>query len=160
MMLQRWDPLRELRRVEDAADRLWRGFSPHAGKLTSNFDVWSIPLDVVHEGDEVIVQASLPGVNPADINVSIEDRLLTVEGVTEPEARTSERKYLVRERRGGSFRRTLRLPDGVDTEQATSFHDSGVLTITLPMTELAKSKRLTVEVKDAKELGGTGSRSN
>ena len=105
MALQRWDPFRELRHMEYAADRLWRGFGPRAGVPTSDTDSWGIPLDIVRDTDNVVVRASLAGVKPGDINVTIEDNLLTVKGSTETErSEGNDGTYLLRERRTGAFR--------------------------------------------------------
>ncbi|MEE8517683.1 MAG: Hsp20/alpha crystallin family protein [Dehalococcoidia bacterium] len=160
MTLERWDPFRELRRMEETVDRRWRGFGPRAGGPTGDVYAWGIPLDVVREGDDVVVHASLPGVKPGDVNVTIEENVLTISGTSDSETETSEASYLLRERRTGSFRRTLRLPDSVDADGATSAYEAGVLTITLPKSEQAKAKRLTIEVKDTKQLEGAGTGAN
>lgn len=150
--------------MEDTVDRLWRGLGPRAGGPTSDVDAWGIALDVVREGDDVVVRASLPGVRPGDVNVTIEENILTITGTTGSETESDQERgegtYLLRERRTGSFRRTLKLPDSVDADQATSSYETGVLTITLPKTEKAKAKQLTIEVKDAKELEGAGTSAN
>ncbi len=148
MTLQRWDPFRDLRRMEDTVDRLWRGLGPHAGGPSSDVEAWSIALDVVREGDDVVVRASLPGVKAEDVSVSIEDDVLTITGHTETEEEHKEGAYLMRERRTGSFHRSLRLPDTVDSDRAESSYESGVLTIKLPKIESKKAKQLTVEVKN------------
>jgi HSP20 family protein len=182
MVLQRWDPFREfrpfhdIRRVEATIDRFRRGVSPRYTSATSQPDVtqqpnaWAIPLDVVRDGDNFVAQASLPGVRPEDISVTIDDNVLTIsahtfaethaettaettgeteapagepgEGDTTPEPRT----YLLRERRTGALQRSLRLPDSVDAEKAETVYDAGVLTITLPKLEAKKAKQLTVAI--------------
>ena len=79
MVIRRWYPFNELRRMQQGMDQFWRGFPQHnGGGAAGNW--WAIPLDVVQEGDAFIVQASMPGVNPADINVSIENDVLTIRG--------------------------------------------------------------------------------
>jgi HSP20 family protein len=75
---------------------------------------------VVQQGDNIIVKASVPGVNPEDIDVSIENDVLTIKGQTKEEREHQEGNYLMRERRSGSFYRALRLPDTVDSDQAQS----------------------------------------
>ena len=151
MVLQRWDPFRDLRRMEMTVDRLWRGHRPHANGSTSDAESWAIPLDVVRDGEAVVVRASIPGVKPEDVKVTIDESVLTVTGHTETEQTTEQGTYLMRERRTGSFRRSLRLPDSVDAEKAVSTYEAGVLTVTLPKIEAKKAKQLTVEVKDASE---------
>ena len=139
MYLQRWDPFREYR-------RLWRAYSPRS--RYEDEGAWAIPLDIVREGDEFQVRASVPGVRPDDISVTIEDGVLTITGETASEADHEEGSYLRRERRSGSFRRTLRLPESVDAEQARSTYENGVVTVALPKAEGSKARKLTIEVKD------------
>lgn len=148
MVLDRWDPFRELRRMEETMDRLWRGLGPTAGGPNSDVENWGIPLDVIRDGDNLVVKASLPGVKPSDINVTIEDSVLTVSGKTSTEEEQKEGNYLMRERRTGSFQRSIRLPDTIDSSKAESSYESGVLTIRLPKTEASKPKQLKIDVKD------------
>ena len=148
MLIQRWDPFRELRHMEDTVDRLWRGLGPRAGDRTSDVESWGIPLDVIREGDNVVVHASIPGVKAEDLSVTIEDNILTITGKAETEEERTEGTYLIRERRTGSFHRSLRLPESVDSDKAETSYEAGVLTITLPKIEARKAKQLTVEVKD------------
>jgi HSP20 family protein len=110
---------------------------------------WSVPLDVVQEGDNIIVQASLPGVNPEDVQVTIEENVLTIKGQTKMEYERKDGSYLMRERRTGSFHRSLRLPDTVDTAKAEPYYEHGVLTVTIPKAEAKKAKQLTINVGKA-----------
>ena len=144
MVLQRWDPFRELWRMHRSRAPLWRDFHPTTDGLeTGN---WAIPLDVTQEGDDIVVRASLPGVNPDDIDVSIEDNVLTIKGDTKLEREHKEGTYLMRERRAGSFYRSLRLSDSVDTDKAKPHYEHGVLTIRFPKVESKKAKHLKVGV--------------
>jgi len=144
MLLQRWDPFNELRQMQDTMNRLWRGFTPST--FDHEMESWSVPLDVVQEGDNIIVQASLPGVNPEDIQVTIEENVLTIKGQTKTEREQTDGDYLMRERRTGSFHRSLRLPDTVDTAKAEPYYEHGVLTVTIPKAEAKKAKQLTIKV--------------
>ena len=139
MYLQRWDPFREYR-------HLWRATSPRFHY--DDDSAWAIPLDVVRDGDEVHIRASVPGVKPDDISVTIEDGVLTITGETHSESEDGDGTYLRRERRSGSFRRAVRLPDSVDAENARSSYENGVVTVALPKTEDRKARKLTLEVKD------------
>ena len=142
MVLRRLEPFRELRTMEDTINRLWRG---HGGKSADpTVEGWSMPLDVVREGDKIMVHASLPGVDPENIDVSVEDSVLTITATTNADVEREEGKYLMRERRTGSFHRALRLPDTVDTERIQPGYKNGVLTITIPKAESKKAKRLKV----------------
>ncbi len=142
MVLRRWEPFRELRTMEDTINRLWRNYGREAADPT--VEGWSVPLDVVREGDEIMVHASLPGVDPENIDVSVEDSVLTIKATTHADVEREEGEYLMRERRTGSFHRALRLPDTVDTERIQPGYKNGVLTITIPKAESKKAKRLKV----------------
>ena len=152
MALERWDPFRELRRMEYTVDRLWRGFAPRRYATTPEAEAWGIPLDVVRDGDNIVVRGSLPGVKPEDIKVTIEDDVLTVSGSSETEEERTDGTYLLRERRTGAFHRALRLPDSVDSDKAETTYNAGVLTITLPKVEERKAKQLTVKIEGDKAL--------
>ena len=146
MVLTRWDPLYEIRRAHRLASRRWAGF-PTA--FAGNFDSaerkdWSIPLDIVRDGDNITVQASLPGVQPDDIDVTIEGGVLTIKADTKSVEEREHDGYVVRERRAGSFHRSLRLPESVDADKVEPRYENGVLTINLPVAESKKAKHLKV----------------
>src|ERR687896_1542369 len=109
MVLRRWEPFQELRQMQGNLNRLWRDLGPEGGE-EGNVESWAIPLDVVQEGDNIVVKASVPGVSPEDIDVSIENDVLTIKGQTKEEREHQEGNYLMRERRGGGFSRRLRRP--------------------------------------------------
>jgi HSP20 family protein len=145
MMLTRWNPYNELRRMREDMNRTWRGYYP-AAEGEGEVERWNIPLDVVEEENNIIVHATLPGMKPEDIEVTLEENVLTIKGKTETEEEHKEGNYLMRERRTGAFHRMLRLPDTVDTEKAETLYENGVLTVTFPKVEAKKAKHLTVGV--------------
>ena len=140
MVLQRWDPLFDFRRAMNRHVRATRISRPE----TENKE-WAIPLDVVEEEDELLVRASIPGVKVDDIDVSIENRVLTIKAETKSEGEHKEGGYLVRERRSGSFLRSLRLPESVDADKAKTNYSDGVLTVNLPKAESRKAKHIKIE---------------
>lgn len=150
MMLTRWNPYNELRRMREDMNRTWRGYYP-AVEGEGEVERWTIPLDVVEEENNIIVHATLPGMKPEDIEVTLEENVLTIKGKTETEEEHKEGNYLMRERRTGAFHRMLRLPDTVDTEKAETMYENGVLTVTFPKVEAKKAKHLTVGVGKAVE---------
>ena len=146
MVLQRWGQLRDMGQMENTMSRLLRGWRDEV-------EHWSIPLDVVQKIDEVEVKASLPGIKPEEIDIAIEDNVLTIKAESTAESETEEAGYLVRERSFGSFFRALRLPDSVDPEKVRSTYDNGVLKVTLPKAEEKKRKQIKVNVSgDAKAI--------
>ena len=145
-MLQRRTPFSELRQMQENMDRMWRRFGATGGDDSNGIEAWATPLDVVADGDDFVVRASLPGVAPGNIQVSIEDNVLTIRGETASHFENAEGNYLMRERRSGSFHRALRLPDTVDQDKAEPRYEHGVLTITLPKAEAKKTKQFEVQV--------------
>ncbi len=145
MVLQRWDPFRELRQMDDTMNRLWRGF----GGVRPGDEEWNILLDVIQKPNEILVKASVPGVKPEEIDLSIEDNILTLRAERRIEKEAEEGDYLIRERATGSFYRALRLPDTVDTTKVESVYENGILTISLPKAEEKKKQQIRINVKGA-----------
>ena len=144
MALQRWYPMYEFPRIRRAMDARWPGFGfPFAAGGRRG---WAIPVDVAEEGDDLVVRASLPGVSPENIDVSIEDHVLVIKAETKAEEERKDGGYLMKESRSGSFHRSLRLPDTADADKAKTLYENGVLTVTLPKAESKKAKRLEVAV--------------
>lgn len=142
MAIQRWDPFQEFRQMDRALNRLWRGFN-----VPDEVERWNIPIDVARKGEEIIVKASMPGVNPDDIEVSVENNILTLKAESATEKELEDGGYLVRERAWAAFYRALSLPDTVDTAKIEPVYANGVLTITLPTAEDKKRKQIKVAVK-------------
>ena len=91
-----------------------------------------------------MVRPSLPGVDPDEIKVTIEDGVLTIDGETNVDDQAKVGTYLIRGRRAGSFHRSVRLPDSVDVDQAETNYDEDVLTVAFPKAESKRAKQLTV----------------
>ena len=151
MMLQRrnhFSPFSELRQVQDNIDRMWRRFGSFNHEDDGSIEAWAAPLDVVANGDDFVIRASMPGVSPGNIQVSIEDNVLTIRGETASHFENTDGSYLMRERRTGSFHRSLRLPDSVDQDKAEPRYEHGVLTVSLPKAEAKRAKQLEVKVAE------------
>ena len=141
MTTKLWNPLQEMRMMENLANRLWQSND------YSRCEDWDIPLDVMKKGDTFAVAASLPGIDAKDIEVSIEDNVLTIRAERkDPAADDKEITYLVNERPVGSFYRALRLPETIDTSKIQSSYKDGVLMITLPKAEELKKKQIKIDV--------------
>ena len=132
MTLQRIDPFRDFWQWDTPAGLVRRNIAPRARAAPSD--------------DSIVVRASLPGFKAENIEVSVDDGVLSISAETEAIADADGEGYLLRERRSGKFRRALKLPDTVDVDQAESTYANGVITITLPKTEARKPKRLEVKV--------------
>ena len=155
MLLRRWEPFRELRRMREEMEPWPHLYFGNGGE--EGVEGWAVPLDVVEEGDNIVVHATMPGVTPENIEVTVEENELTIKGKTEMEEEHKEGEYLMRERRTGAFHRTLRLPGTVDTEKAMPTYENGVLTVTFPKVEAKKARHLKVATGKAIEGSEHGS---
>jgi HSP20 family protein len=104
-------------------------------------------LDVAQTDNDVIVKASMPGVKPDDIHISVTGDVLSLRGEVKEEKVADEASYHLRERRYGSFSRTVSLPTSVVADKAKAEFENGVLTLTLPKAEEHKPKTITVRAK-------------
>ena len=151
MMLQRRSPFSELRQMQDTMDRMWRRFGAAPSEPAGHPEIkaWAAPLDVVADGDNFLVRASLPGVAPENIQVSIEDNVLTIRGETASHSENGDGAYLMRERRTGAFQRSLRLPETVDQDKAEPRYEHGVLTVSLPKAEAKRARQFPVQTAES-----------
>ncbi len=130
--LTQWHPLMDVDQFFDT-DFLGGGFAP--------------AMDVYQEGDNVVVKASLPDIDPEKVNISVENDVLTVWGETEETSEVKRQDYYHKEIRKGSFSRSVVLPMKVKSEDTEATYEKGVLKITLPKAEEAKPKKIAIKVK-------------
>lgn len=144
--LTRWEPLREAPTLRTMMDRFFDEPFFGAPQLWSQRnEAFPLPLDVIEEEGQYIVKASMPGVEPDQVEITLTDNVLTIKGETKRESEKKESNYHVRERRFGSFMRIVTLPAGVDSEKVEATHENGVLTLRLPKTEAVKPKKIAVK---------------
>jgi HSP20 family protein len=103
-------------------------------------------VDMAEDESVYIVKASMPGVKPEEIEVTLQDNILTIKGEAKEEKEIKEENYHMRERRYGSFMRNLTLPTAVKAEEIEANHEDGVLTLRLPKSEVNKPKKIAVKV--------------
>lgn len=108
-------------------------------------DVWAPAWNVYEDPNGFSVTAAIPGVDPKDINITVEHGVLTLSGERKAEADAADRNYLLHEIAGGAFSRTLRVPNNVDTEKVSAAYKNGVLKIELPKKEETKPRRIQIE---------------
>lgn len=139
--LDRWSNLR------DELDSLFQmPFWSDFGRQTQLFSGWSPALDLYQNNDNVIARVELPGMRKEDIEISLQDGMLTISG--ERKSETSEGEKSERsERYVGKFRRSVSLPTKVDANKVTASYRDGMLTVTLPKAEEAKPKQIQVNVE-------------
>jgi len=131
--LIRWSPFFDLERFFD------EGFSADVNFLPA--------LDVRQDKDNVIVEASLPGIDPEKVDISVENDVLTISGRTEEKKEVKREDYYRKEIREGSFSRSVILPMGVKADQAEAKYEKGILKINLPKAEEAKPKKIAIKAK-------------
>lgn len=144
--LTRWDPFREPQSLRSFIDRYFEEPFFAAPQLWSQRSTnYSLPLDVIEEDGQYIVKASVPGVNPEDVEITLTDNVLTIKGEMKQEDERNESNYHVRERRSGSFMRQVALPTTVNADKVEATNENGVLTLHLPKSEAAKPKKISVK---------------
>jgi len=143
--LIRFEPMREMVSLREAMDRLFNdAFTPSLNTASG----WQVPaVDLYQTDDEIVVKATLPGLNSDDVQISITGDMLTLKGEFKQEEEKKERAYHLREQRYGAFERTFALPTDVIADKAKAEFDNGILTITLPKAEEVKPKMITVKAK-------------
>jgi len=140
--------------MEDSMERMMGNLFGPAGPthgLSRWADRWEFPVDMYQTNDTVEVRASVPGVKPEDMQVTVEDNRLDIRGEAKSEAEVDEESYYVRERRWGAFYRSVPLPSGLDTENAKASYDNGVLVLSIPKKEAGRRKSIKVDVAKGQE---------
>jgi HSP20 family protein len=144
MGMTTWNPVREMLAVNEAMNRYFGNDVRQSASREANHReaIATLPIDAYTTGDEIVVLATLPGVSPDEVNISIEGDTLTIEG--EIPALLENVDYQFAERFHGKFRRTLRLNVPVDLNGIEATSENGVLTLTLPKAEEVKPKQIKV----------------
>ncbi len=145
MTITRGTPWRDMRTLRDAMDELLEEsfVRPRERQMEREERRWRLPLDVYTTPEEIVIVASLPGLTPEEVDITIDGDRLTIRGELRPPLQNVD--YLFQERVYGPFSRTLTLNVPVNTEQVEATFESGVLTLTLPKAE--ESRPRTIEVK-------------
>jgi HSP20 family protein len=143
MAIIRWDPFREMSTVQNRFDRLFD--SVWGGRQ----EAWLPAVDVFDTKDAVVLKAELAGMDPDDIQIEVEDNVLTIKGERRFEEKVDEERYYRVERRFGSFQRSLALPQGVKADGIDAAYEDGILEVRVPKAEEEKPKK--IEVKAAKK---------
>ena len=133
MALIRWEPVRELGTLQNEMNRLFNTFfdTPNPGN-GQTLRRWVPPMDLIETETDFVLKADLPGMSEADVNIELEDHVLTVSGERKTEHEDRKAGYYRVERSFGSFRRSLTLPDGIDPESVKATFSNGVLEVTVP----------------------------
>ena len=142
------DPFwREFNTLGHRLDRILDGFGQSKSNINQeNLDRWSPVVDICEQGEDVALHAELPGVKKEDIDICVENNVLTVCGKREPSIEAKENCYVLSERNYGNFRRSFSLPNSIDSNKISANYKDGVLSLILPKAEEAKPKQIDVKV--------------
>jgi len=156
-VLTRFEPFREFTTLQDRLNRLFRDtFDPESREDALTSVGFAPPVDVYEDEHNVTLKIEIPGIDEKDIDVHIENNMLTVHGERKFEKEEKEENYRRVERQYGSFTRTFTLPNTVDANQVHANYDKGVLKISLAKKAEAKPKQIKVNVGGEKTLEAKG----
>jgi HSP20 family protein len=137
--LTRWEPFAELGELRSHFDRIFEDFA-NGGRRA-----WMPAIDVVHDDGNLVVHADVPGIKPDEVKIEVEDDILTVSGEHEEKKEHKGKEYLRRERRIGSFSRSVVLPAGVDPKKIKAKTHDGVVEVTIPLPKEPDKKKIEIK---------------
>jgi len=143
--LNRWEPFRGAATLQEQVNRLFGNVLEHSGE-ESNLTSWAPAVDIYETEHELVVKGDLPEVDPKELDIRVENNLLTIRGERKFEKKVNEENYLRVERAYGSFSRSFSLANTVNSEAIKADYQDGVLTLTIPKREEAKPKQIKVNV--------------
>jgi len=133
--LTRWDPFAELDELRSRFDRMFDEWSDGRERA------WTPAIDVVREDGHLVVRADLPGIKPEEVKIEVENDILTISGEHEERTEAKDKdNYVRRERRYGSFSRSMALPAGVDSKKIKASTRNGVVEVTIPLPKEASKE--------------------
>jgi HSP20 family protein len=151
MALIRWEPAAELNTIQNEMNRLFNTFFDQPAP-TSTARRWLPPMDLLETAEHYVLRADLPGLSDGDVNVQLQDNVLTVSGERNAEHEQQQEGYHRLERAFGAFSRSLTLPDGVDPDAVQAHFDRGVLEIKIPKPEQRKPRQVQIKLGDRKTI--------
>jgi HSP20 family protein len=159
--MMRWDPFHDLRSAQDEmaqmSPMLAHALGLHARQQGNDRATsWAPAVDISERKDAYLVTVELPGLKPEDLDITMEDGLLTIQGERHFTSDSSEQQFHRVERRYGAFRRSITLPTHVLAEQIQASFEDGVLQILVPKAEEAKPKRIQVRPARTQVTAATG----
>lgn len=147
MSIVKYDPFRDLRSLQDEVNRLFSMSFPRGGGAQDEMmrGAWTPSVDIFENKDQIVLEAELPGMKPEDVDISIENNVLTIHGERKFEKKDEGDNFHRVERSYGSFTRSFTLPPTVSSENANAEFENGVLRLTLAKREEAKPRRIEIK---------------
>ena len=139
-----YDPFKELRSLQRDVNRLFGGTFERGGSETISGQ-WNPSVDISENKDSIVLEAELPGMSPDDVNISIENNVLTIQGERRFEKKQDENNFHRVERSYGSFTRSFTLPPTVSSENVDAAFENGMLRLTLAKREEAKPRKIEIK---------------
>ena len=142
-----WKPF-EFDRIRREMDRLWDSFlEGRPVRRSEDGREWSPSVDISETKNDLVIKAELPGLDPKDIDISMNNGYLTIKGEKKHEKEEKDENYHLIERSYGAFTRSVQLPREVQSDKITASFKNGILRITLPKSEEAKKKEIKIKVE-------------
>jgi len=140
-------PFRDFERMRSEMDRLWNSFFERGTLRGEEGGEWLPSLDIAETKNEIVVKAEVPGLEAKDIDISLSEGLLIIKGEKKQEREEKEENYHLVERSYGTFTRSIRIPNEVQSDKINASYKNGVLKIVLPKSEEAKKKEVKIKVQ-------------
>ena len=151
MSIIRWEPFRDLVSTQDRFNQLFNDTFAHAfgDQQEVSPRAWIPPVDIFETGDSLVLKAELPGINPDDVEIRVEDNTLYLKGERKFEKEVKEESLHRVERSYGTFTRSFALPNTINADTVKAEYENGVLTLTMPKREEAKPRTIKINVSKA-----------
>ena len=147
MAIVRWEPFRDIMATQRELNRLFsENFPRLLGDEEQSTRTWAPPVDIYETEDSLVLKADLPGVDPKDVEIRVEDSTLYLKGERKFEKEVKEESYHRVERSYGAFTRSFSLPNSIDSEKVTAEYKDGQLTLTMPKREETKPKTIKINI--------------
>ena len=159
MTIVRWEPFRELSSLQTEMNRLFNAAFDTPGGGNGGARRWAPAMDLLETDDHFVLRADLPGMTESDVNIEVEDNVLTVSGERKAEHEENREGFYRVERAFGAFSRSLTLPKGINADAVSASFDKGVLEVRIPKPEERKPRRITIGTagEEPKTLEGAAS---
>jgi HSP20 family protein len=151
MAIVRWEPFHDLMTVQERMNRIFEQAFRGAGRTGAEEDwalggAWAPAVDIYEHEGNLVLKAELPGIDPKDVDVRVENNVLTLQGERKFESEVKREEYHRVERAYGTFSRSFTLPNVVDSDKIKAEFKDGLLRVVLPKREEAKPKQITIAV--------------
>ena len=157
MAIIRWEPAREINSLQQEVNRLFGTFFDAPAGEALGVRRWVPAMDLVEEGDHYVLRADLPGLGENDVDIELDDRVLTISGERRSESEQRRDGYYRVERASGRFSRSLTLPEGIDPDSIAAHFEKGVLEVRIPKPAERKPRRVEIKAAGPETIEGRAS---